>query len=67
MICPKCDHRLCIKENKNLNFFYIGCKKCDYSIPKNYYYDGEWFKTKAEASQYKKNLLYGRKRYPNLG
>lgn len=65
MKCENCNHSLAVLENKSLNFFYIGCKKCGFYLSKSLLPNQEWFKTKAEASHYKKCVLTGRKRILN--
>lgn len=67
MKCPNCKHSLAILENKHLNFYYIGCKKCSFAVSKNYYPNGEWFAKKSDASTYKKNISNGRKSTLVLG
>jgi len=56
MKCKNCRHKMSVLENKHLNFFYIGCKKCNFSIPMHELPGQRWFKTKAEASEYKKTM-----------
>lgn len=67
MKCPECKHKLHVKENKYLNFFYIGCKSCNFSWPKQCYPNGEFPTSKADCSSYKKNISSGGKTIPNFG